>query len=188
MCHYITATLPAGADSEAAARIADRFSRAWEPVTNASLVAQLRPGEQYFCTTRAHCDCGTALGSAKSIERNASTLRRKAERMKHKGWGPRKIERWLDEKQKGWARRQSKQEARLDESLGEVRSWESLLRDMLSEPSLDYVGLLLHWYSGGLDEKIALSGKESVGLAALTPEFLARLEEDVLYRFRGSGR
>ncbi|MEN9935383.1 MAG: hypothetical protein RLZZ387_1962 [Chloroflexota bacterium] len=61
----------------------------------------------------------------------------------------------------------------------EATDWEDLLKDMLGHTS--FVGLLLHWYSGSIDGRIELQGRQPVKVSA---ESLGRMQEDVLYEFR----
>ncbi len=65
MCHFITATLPPGLCSEPVEAIARNHGRNWLSMTNKYVAQYLDDGEQYFYTTRGHCDCDTSLGSSR---------------------------------------------------------------------------------------------------------------------------
>lgn len=179
MCHFISAVLPHSADLSALAGVMARHGRALKPQPNPAVEAQLQPGERLLLTSAGHCDCGTALGA---LERNAALLerrRRSNERkeasLRRRGWSGARIQRWRHQQQN------------LGSSLHQqagVTDWERLLTDMLSQPRMPYVGLLLHWYGGGPDEPIALQGRDILPLCA---ESLGRLREDVLAIFRLGG-
>jgi hypothetical protein len=176
MCHFITATLAAEDGRSAVAIVAARFARVWEPLENPYVTAQLRRGEQYFLTTRGHCDCGTGLGAA----RRGPSLDRQIQKLKRKGWSSAKIERSLADKA---GARKKKQAARRVQS----DCWEQIIPSILVEAGVRHVGLLLHWYSGNLaSERIEIVRQERVPAAQISAEFLSQIEEDVLYEFANS--
>ncbi|MFM7361523.1 MAG: hypothetical protein ACKO8I_07160 [Cyanobacteriota bacterium] len=156
-----------------------RHGRALKPQSNPALEAQLLPGERLLLTTAGHCDCGTALGA---LERNAALLERRLrseERreasLRRRGWSAARIQRW---------RLQQQNPGSGHDPRAGLTDWEWLLNSLLSQPRTPYVGLLLHWYRGGLDEPIALQGRETLPLCA---ESLGWLREDVLALFRIGG-
>ncbi|MFM7731950.1 MAG: hypothetical protein ACKO6F_00475 [Cyanobium sp.] len=156
-----------------------RHGRALKPQSNPALEAQLLPGERLLLTTAGHCDCGTALGA---LERNAALLERRLrseERreatLRRQGWSAARIQRWRHQRQNLGSGLHSQ---------AAVTDWERLLAALLSQPRTPYVGLLLHWYGGGLDEPVALQGREALPLCT---ESLRWLREDVLAIFRAGG-
>lgn len=185
MCHFITATLPRGADVDAAAAVARRHGRVWVPCENPYVISQLGAGEGYFFTTSGHCDCETAVGSLARPAPRKPRHEKQVPKLRRKGWSEAKIQRWLDEKHGTEKRRAAEAEARLGNPPFETEMWGSLVRDLFAELAVEHVGLLLHMYSGGLEtERIHLLRRQSVEPLELTPAFLLQVEEDVLYRFQ----
>ena len=176
MCHFITTTLPAGLPSEAVETIARNHGRNWLAMSNKYVARYLDEGEQYFYTTQGHCDCGTSLGSSRVGEKDESKLSKQLEKLRREGWSETKIERWLNDKEK----------ARLNrpKTGDDAAIWVALIGEVLGSTDAKYVGLLLHFYSGDLnDEQIAISRVEDVPLLELTEDRLGAIREDVLYRF-----
>ncbi len=176
MCHFITAVLPRSANHSALAEIAARHGRALKPQRNPSVEEHLKPGEHYFLTTKCHCDCGTTLGALRraesKFERRKSAAEKEESKLRRKGWSEAKIKRWKEQKAEHLAKLKSTQDA---------TDWEDLLRDMLNSRQTPFVGLLLHWYSSSIEERIELQGREDVKVSA---ETLGRMREDVLYEFQ----
>lgn len=172
MCFYITATLPPDFSIPEAEMIASQFERDWALFENPFIRKYLLPGEQYFYTTKGHCDCGTTLGSKNSRHRSQSSLDRHVKKFRNKGWSEAKIERWLEEKQR-------------PKPGGDTFPWKSLISSFIEKGNAEYVGILLHAYSGILDnEKIEIKKIEEIDISQLSEEYLCMVEEDVLYRFR----
>lgn len=183
MCHYITATLPAGVDPQVVAPIFQRHQRALKPLGNASLLAQLPPGEQQFLTTLKFCDCGTALGSLLS-QKDEHAPEDELPKLRRKGWSEAKIERWLNDKRAAKERQQLAREGRAQLDTPDAESWQALLQEVLETTPTQHVGLLLHWYHGSIEsERIAIQEVVRVPIARATPEFLMRTAEDVVYCF-----
>lgn len=176
MCHFITAVLPGSANLSALAEIASRHGRALKPQRNLSVEEHLKPGEHYFLTTQSHCDCGTTLGALRradsKLERRKSAAEKQESKLRRKGWSEAKIKRWKEQKAEHLAKLKSTQNA---------TDWEHLLIDLLNLRQTPFVGLLLHWYSGPIEERIELQGREDVKASA---ETLGRMREDVLYEFQ----
>lgn len=176
MCHFITAVLPGSANHAALAEIAARHGRALKPQRNPSVEEHLKSGEHYFLTTQGHCDCGTALGALgraeSKLERRKSAADNEESKLRRKGWSEAKIKRWKEQKSEHLAKPKSTPEA---------TDWEDFLKELLSSRQTPFVGLLLHWYSGPIEGRIELQGREAANLSA---EILGRMQEDVLYEFR----
>lgn len=176
MCHFITATLPAGLSSEAVETIARNHGRNWLSASNKYVARHLDDGEQYFYTTRGHCDCGTSLGSSRAGDKDESKLAKQLKKLRRKGWSEAKIDRWLKDKEKARSNR--------PEPENDAAIWVALIDNVLGSTDAKYVGLLLHFYSGDLnDEQIAISHVETVPRSELTEDRLRAIHEDVLYRF-----
>lgn len=176
MCHFITAVLPGCANQSALAEIAARHGRALEPQRNPSVEEQLNPGEHYFLTTQGHCDCGTTLGalarSESTHERRRSAAENDESKLRRKGWSDAKIKRWKEQKAEHLAKPKQTPEA---------TDWEAFLKEMLNSRQTPFICLLLHWYTGPIEGRIELQGREVVNVSA---ESLGRMREDVLYQFQ----
>lgn len=174
MCHFITAVLPGSANHSALSEIAAKHGRALKPQRNPSIEELLNPGERYFLTTLGHCDCGTTLGRAESKieQRHKRAAENERVKLRRNGWSEAKIKRKQDQKVEYLARAKST----MDET-----DWCNLLQEMLDSRQTPVVGLLLHWYSGPIEGRIELQGRENV---KVTLETLGRMQEDVLYLFQ----
>lgn len=163
----ISATLPAGADQDRASSVAHRFGRIWTPITNAHVTSQLLPGEEHFLTP-GHCDCGTLLGQDRRRRNKEGPLDKYVVKLRKKGWGESKIERWLAEKSRTTDRRAHEAERRRSEDGSDTHRWSLMIRALHDELQVDHVGLLLHWYRGPVDdERIDLVRTESIAVGAL---------------------
>lgn len=181
MCHYITAVLPATADHVALDALARVHGRRFVPLSNASIEARLEPGERYFSTTPGYCDCGTPLGALARDRDSATDWSAHERRLLARGWTRAKVARAMAQKQE---RARAALEARAASNAAASLPWVGFIRAVLSSGRTSHLGLLLHWYSGGLDERIELSGRETMAASELTEEALGRLDEDVLHVFR----
>lgn len=69
--------------------------------------------------------------------------------------------------------------------MAEAEQWARILRALVEVSEEDRAWLLLHSYSGQIEgERIKLRRRESVLCKEVTPEFIMKIEEDVLYEFR----
>jgi len=183
--------MSAGGDVCAVRQIARAFALRWEQIHNPSVAKALLPGETYYYTTRGMCDCGTDLGSARRID---ATLRppdheREAKKLRKKGWGPAKIERRIKDRQADFERKKAEAEARGDVPPHHAQIWCDFIHAALDAGSARSIGILLHFYNGGIDsERISIAGRRSLKTNELTAQFLLELEEDTLYEFLGSPR
>src|SRR4029079_15925982 len=84
MCHFITTTLPAAANTAAVRHTAGQFGMRWQPLTNPHVLAQLGAGMLYFSTTRGQCHCGTVIGSASRAGSSTSDTRESAQETSRK--------------------------------------------------------------------------------------------------------
>jgi len=185
MCTYITAVISAGADEATLSQIADRWGHGWEAIDNPHVQAQLRSWERYFSTTRKHCDCGTALGSAGPEWRHRhKDPADKVPGLRRKGWSEAKIARWLEDKQRAAGHRERKEAWLADQPPGpEEEMWLGFLREGLAQGAARSIGLLLHWYSGDLDERISIVGRTRVDVSTADGAVLREMEYDRLYDF-----
>ncbi len=65
-----------------------------------------------------------------------------------------------------------------------VSSWLAFIAAVLGSGKTSQLGLLVHMYSGPLDSRFELAGREVVRATQVTGEFLGHMKEDVLYVFR----
>lgn len=177
MCRFITATLPATADAAALDAIARRHGRQLQPMSNESIERQIGLDFRYFLTTLGHCDCDTPLGRlAPERLRHQADPAEATRRLRRKGWSEAKIAR-------AQAQQQAKREA--DGTVrGALASWIAFIGEALAYDSRVRIGLLLHDYHGALHADIALQGRQTVSVQALTGDWLERMREEVLYEFR----
>lgn len=148
MCNFITATLPAGADTPAFRAAVDAAGLCFAPLRNRYIQTQLHPTEAYFHATRGHCDCSSGLGrrpDARQVDDQSKKLRAR-------GWSEAKIAAW--QRTQG-PRPKSREEL---EQRGDLTldNWLTFLRIVL--PRAGYVGLLQHQYrSSTVDERFEIT-------------------------------
>ena len=180
MCHYITAVLPRSAYIEKVRTIMKAHHRQLEELPNRSIESQLLAGEAYYLTAAGRCDCGTMLGF---VSRRATpepfNIEGAVERLKRKGWGKAKIDRWIEERLK----------AEPDVTNERAEDWsvnadlDALLAEVSRSQSTPWLGLLLHFYSGPLSGRIALKSRERIASGADRLQALGCMQEDTLYVF-----
>lgn len=180
MCDFITAVLPSKSRVEELSHLFAAHQRALNPLENASIRRQLRPGETYFSTTAGQCDCGTVLGSSKSSDTAHSgsepAFERELKKRRQQGWGPAKIESWLRQREKSKDRQAAPR-------VKELASWISLLEAIRASGAAPYIGLLIHEYHGLLSEEIRLLSREHMRVSDVTGDYLTAMRRDVLYEF-----
>lgn len=176
MCRFITAVLPAGTDLPKMSAIAAQYGRILQPLTNASVQAQLRPGEIHCLTTSGHCDCDCAVGR---FHGDRASPDREARKLRRKGWSETKLGRALQQQEDAAG---GKAAATWSQAQPELRRWHEFLQELLD--ALPHVGLLLHEYHGPLDEEVRLRDRSAIALAHVDEAWLGGLEEDVLYEVR----
>ena len=185
MCFYITATLPKNTVLEDFRNVFNKYNMAFSPLKNANVSSQLRPEELYLQATKDYCDCGTILGSYNQLKSYEKLLNsKKVKTLRKKKWTEEEIDKWIKEKlNRKEPSPHRKKLTPLEEEL-EINRWLDLLHGLLDSKKVSRVGLLKHWYTGGLhDEEIHIKRTEKAKLTAITSDFLLNLEEDVLYEF-----
>lgn len=173
MCHYIT-LVAATEDAGAVRRIMDRHGRAADPVDNRSIAKAMRSGERQFLTTPGHCDCGTVLAPRGVDPQKA--LEREVTRLARKGWSKGKIERALEHR-----RRASERPAGGGGDSAEL--WAQIIRDLHAELGLDHVGLLVHLYSGRVDDEAFDAARQDAPADRPLVQAVAPLAPDTLTIF-----
>ena len=185
MCRFITAVLPNDADIEKCVEVFRIHRRACAAYANPTLAVQIGNQESSYCTTVGHCDCDTLLGSADlhGAAGPGKNTEAAAARLRSKGWSEAKIARALGQRSEADSRPRSpirgeRQQAGLDE-------WCALIRDVLALRGVASIGLLIHQYSGGIDdEAIVLQKREVVRARDLDETILAAMRSDTIYEFR----
>ncbi len=156
MCFYI-ALIVRGGDASTIDQVLRKHGRQARQIANASLASALAPGEAQFLTTVGHCDCGTALAPA-TVDR-AGKLTEEAAKLAKKGWSPTKIERWLSDRVKADDRAEERRHANTPDS---VELWSRIVSDVMATPGVQQAGLLLHFYSGDIEQETLEPLRETV--------------------------
>lgn len=188
MCHFITATLPGNVDRKRAAEIFARHKLNFEEIDNESVRKHLESGDLYFLTTSGHCDCGTVLGSEHrdpglNAEEKEQFRRREIEKLKKKGWSQTKIDRWFKEAELTEEKEKRSEEFAHEYAARFASDWVAFIQNMLNTKVGPRIGLLVHFYSGGLSSRIPIVEKKRVNLRELDEGVLLQMSEDVIYEF-----
>ena len=187
MCHFINLVLNQSSDPDALDAILKRRHCSLNVVNNRHLKEFLKSDEWVIHPQGKHCDCGTSLGSFVDYLPNRTT-KKQLDELRKKGWTERKIERWVEEREKINAR-----EARIQEQFRSVvesedadpDGWVDTIRQIINETDNDHVGVLLHWYGRSLDgEHIPITGRVQVSIRENAGPALYRMEEDKIYEVR----
>lgn len=181
MCHYITAVLPESADHSGLDALAREHGRQFKPLSNPGVEAQLQSDEHYFITTIGHCDCGTPLGALLHGAGRSPDWATQEQRLLRKGWSEAKAARAIAQKQEDL---RASSEASATSHPKAISSWLSFIGGVLGSGKTSHLGLLLHMYSGSIESRIDLAGREVVRSTEITGELLGHMKEDVLYIFR----
>ncbi len=185
MCIFITATMAPRGDETAVRRLAESALLNWEPLVNPVVLSQLHPGERTFSTTRGTCDCGTEIGISHRSNGPARDpdISRSVQNFRKKGWSEAKIDRWVAQTAANSARRREAVAVRLSGPHPEIDRWIQFLSAVLTGYHADWIGILVHWYGGGVaDEALAIGTNRWLSTADLTEDCLLGLEDDTLYR------
>ena len=167
MCYYISLVVR-GSDAATIDRVLRRHGRQAKPISNTSIGDALGPGEAQFLTTVGHCDCGTAL-APRVIDRASKRAQQAAKQVK-KGWSQAKIDRWLRDRVKADDRAEERRHNNTPDS---VEFWSRIIGDLLATPGVQQAGLLLHFYSGDVEDELIEPLRETVPIR----DFDARLKD-----------
>ncbi len=164
MCYLITLVV-GGGDTGAIDRVLRRHGRRATPVRNASLARVLAEEERLYLTCADQCDCSSALvpretGSAER-DKQAVTPRKRAAALARQGWSQAKIDRWVSDhvNADAWSEAQ-RQTARTDT----LKMWSDIIADLVGLPGVREAGLLLHSYSGTIEDEILKPVRETVSI------------------------
>ena len=147
MCFYV-ALVVRGGDAGTIDRVLRRHGRQARPFANATLAGSLLSGEAPFLTTVGHCDCGTVL--APNVVDREGKRSEQAAKLAKRGWSKGKIERWLNDRMKADERAEERRHANTPDT---VELWSRIICDLMSTPGVQQAGLLLHFYSGDMEEE-----------------------------------
>lgn len=173
MCHFIVLVVRGGSASDID-QVLRRHARQARPIGNVSLGRILGPDEAPFLTTVGHCDCGTVLAHAsvdRAVERN-----RQAAMLTKKGWSQAKIRRWITDREKADERAVHRLHANAPDSL---EGWVRIITELLATSGVRQAGLLLHFFSGAIEEEALDLSRETAPLN-LFHAGLRDLQEDQL--------
>lgn len=151
MCFFIS-IIVRGGEAEAIDAALRRHGRRAKPFDNASVRNALHPDENHFLTTVGHCDCGTVLSPTEhtSGRLNGRKLKDVA-KLKKKGWSATKIERWVADRTKADERAEEYNQINAPDS---IDLWIQAIDDVMSVAGVDQAGILLHFYSGTLEDEV----------------------------------
>lgn len=189
MCHFITATLPKDTDLKKSEQIFKSHHLGFKEIENLSVAEHLEKGDIYILTTTGMCDCGTVLASQNTDSHSVDKTQvqkykdKAIEKLKAKGWSDAKIRRWQKENGLNAEKQKLEEEQAHKYAMTRTDDWINFIQDLLNSKATKRIGILVHQYSGGLDNQIKILGKEKVELKNLTPKFLVELSEDVIYDF-----
>ncbi|MCA9579080.1 MAG: hypothetical protein KC668_26810 [Myxococcales bacterium] len=178
MCTFITATLPASADTPRFRALVQEHGLAFAPLHNAHVSALLTPSERYYRATRAHCDCGSSLRGPRAEKRLDSQIAG----LRAKGWSESKIDKWRRSKEPGRPRERGRavHEPTYD-------AWVSFLAAALALDEVRHVGLLQHHYRGAVTDEVFQFTRAPRTLAEVREGSLA-WKHNVLYEVRDPAR
>ena len=171
MCFYLTAILPKTADIGIAKQILNQYNLDISLVNNQYLSNQLHGRQYYFRITKDYCDCDTLFGC---LAQNEKSMDKEITKLKKKGWGQAKIDKWLE----NW------ENSTAEQYIAQFTVWQNCFFRIFDENIASSMGLLKHWYHDDLgDEKINIVRIESIKIDDIILASFLKMEEDVLYQF-----
>ncbi|MHC4069823.1 MAG: hypothetical protein ACYSR8_09665 [Planctomycetota bacterium] len=187
MCEYITAILPKDINIDELQHIITKHKRKFNPLINEHIMRQLNPGEQYFTTSSAMCDCGTPLGRFAPTSEDGRDLdlrlKRKLRILQKKGWSKTKIDRWVEQHKMNEEKEARDEKHRKELYITAAQDWKDFLIEMVSSKT-SYIGILKHWYNRNIEtEHIEIKKRIRIRAGDVSVDDLLRIEEDILYEF-----
>lgn len=178
MCRFDLLIHPEGPVPEALLRVEGRrYSATRLP----ELARKLPPGSRIAMTGRS-CDCGSWLGRWRDPEPppdREPQLQAEAERLRRRGWGEHKVQRWLEQRRLEKPGSPPPRDGVPDE----IQRWLRLLATLVRH--FPWVGLYLHEFQGGpTEERFPVRHRRELRMKEVDADTLLHLEEDVLYLFR----
>jgi len=180
MCLYISVVVPGTVRAESLEAWAASLHLGFSRYENPHLRAQLRGADILALATRGHCDCGSPVGSVSNASDDGAKVEAHTRHMRNLGWSEAKIRRVLDQK----AAAAERPRGTRAEGVASLEDWAAFLRGVRSHGGIERIGVLLHMYRHGIaDESFRFTRMPSRSVSTVTPEDLARLQEDVLHEF-----
>jgi hypothetical protein len=179
MCNFVLVALSDDADVERATAIAKNHSFALVPADISLTGRKRREDLSLFYTTRM-CDCGTSVGAGQNVNKPWRPSDKEVSSRKKKGWGEKKIERWIAEKMKVARRDESLRAANAASSASSLQKWLDFAKETLSSEAGRSFGLVLTWSPGQIVE---LQDEIETRLESAKTDLLFMAEENVLYSF-----
>ena len=170
MCKLISLVLENTIPDEKYKFFLEKFAMEFRKILNADLQNQLDITEFCIKPTKGSCDCNSGLGSKLMAVKDE-----KFDDNYFINLGVSKE--YLDE---------LKQEISIDENCQkkDTDRWLLFIKAFLEKFKLNKIGVLLHYYSGGMGtEKIKIHEKIYVNLNEITTETLSNLQYDKIYYF-----
>ncbi|MFM7855005.1 MAG: hypothetical protein ACKO96_24535 [Flammeovirgaceae bacterium] len=184
MCHFITGLIDKQTTLDDLNKVGHDNAITFDKCDNAFVRVQLKTNEDYIVKRAKFCDCGTHLGLATRTKSpdNSRVEKREVDKLKKKGWSETKISRWLTDREKTI----EKDKARYDRIVNgvdiDIENWINYLNQVFKETKIQHIGLLLHWYKGGLEsERIKVKDRIRIRINDLTGDTLLKMDEDVIY-------
>ncbi len=186
MCHFITATMSADGDADVVRQVAETHGFKWVEIHNPSLEKYLITGERYYFTTQGTCDCGTSLAAA-ARDAEASTPRdynHKLRQFRLRGWSQSKLDRWLAAKTDMNQRKHARLTKPSPGATPDLADWLRFLQATVGCGLVCEIGILVHWYNGGLEtESIPIGGRASTPISVASEATLHAIREDTIHVF-----
>jgi transcriptional regulator len=111
-------------------------------------------------------------------------LSRKVQKLRSKGWSQSKINRWLAQRDQNEEKRKREAADQAKHHTLDADRWLSILNELIQSGTTPSVGLLIHWYTRGLDsERIDIHKRIRVRIRDASSELMLKMEHDVLYEF-----
>ena len=180
MCLFITAIPPKESlENESVRNIFSQYNFNPLEIENKSVKKYLSENEDYFSLTKNYCDCDSFLGSKNLWNLGEGNFEKEIKKKRKNGWSEAKIKTWITQKEKNLEKKDKQ-----NDKTEETKEFILFLETLLSQKSVPFFGILLHWYKGGLeDEKIEIQKRKQFLTNALTTDNLLFLEYDTLYLF-----
>ncbi|WP_041301708.1 hypothetical protein [Hirschia baltica] len=174
MCHFITLIIHKNFVSELTEVMKD-YRRLISTIDNASVADVLMTGEQQFLLSGKHCDCGTVL-SFSQTKISDEDFSKDLTRLKRKGWSQSKLDRWLKDR--------LKTSNRVSGGSGpdSLSMWKDVVERLLNIEGINNVGILLHFYSGSVDDESFEVARKTFSVSHLE-EVLADFPSDSVVTF-----
>jgi len=184
MCHFISGVIESQTTIDDLNKIGLEYELGFNNCDNDFVKTQLNKTEQYIIKRSKFCDCGTQLGLVSRADSSDSRRVEKSEidKLTKKGWTDTKIKRWLTDRGKTIEKDKVKYDNIVNGVHKDIENWIQYINQLFNETKITHFGLLLHWYSGGVEsERIKLKDRKKIRITDIKPDTLLKIEEDVVY-------